>query len=267
MKIKILQMNTKNFWKKTAKLLKNVLNKLNEINSVLNKNKNIKNKNSQLINLSEEISKNNIKSNIDKISNVILKEFEDIIPLLKKEKPKKNNYFTKSTGDITSLFSKTKGNSNIDKKKNKSNEKQNNNQINKNNIKKKDIEINIIYSSQYEFYQNIFGDKFVKNNFKNIKLNINGKESSLVHEFKLKKGNNNIKMIIINKLTNLEYMFYECESLINIDELKFLDTSEVNNYSNMFNGIQSLINVKPLKNWKVSKSENFSFINVINYLI
>ena len=89
MKIKILQMNTKNFWKKTAKLLKNVLNKLNEINSVLNKNKNIKNKNSQLINLIEEISKNNIKSNIDKISNVILKEFEDIIPLIKKEKPKK----------------------------------------------------------------------------------------------------------------------------------------------------------------------------------
>ena len=142
-----------------------------------------------------------------------LKEFESIIPLIKGGETKNNNYLRKSTEDITSFFPAFKDNLNCDKKKNKNNEKQN---------KKKDIEINIIYSSQYECYQNIFGEKFVKNNFKNIKLNINGKESSLVHEFKLKKGKNNIKMIIMHKLTNLEYMFYECESLINIDELKFL---------------------------------------------
>ncbi len=98
-KIKKLENENKNitnehekFFGKTAQLLKNVLNKLNEINSMLNKNKNIKNKNSQLINLIEEISKNNIKSNIDIISKAILKKFESIIPLIKGGETKNNNY-------------------------------------------------------------------------------------------------------------------------------------------------------------------------------
>ena len=38
-------------------------------------------------------------------------------------------------------------------------------------------------------------------------------------------------MIIKNKLTNLEFMFYDCISLENIDELKYLDTKNVNNFS------------------------------------
>ena len=154
-KIKKLENENKNitnehekFLGKTAQLLKNVLNKLNEINSMLNKNKNIKNKNLQLINLIEEISKNNIKSNIDIISNAILKKFESIIPLIKGGETKNNNYLKKSTEDIRLFFPAFKDNLNCDKKKNKNNEKQN---------KKKDIEINIIYSSQYECYQNIFG--------------------------------------------------------------------------------------------------------------
>ena len=113
------------FFGKTAQLLKNVLNKLNEINSMLNKNKNIKNKNSLLINLIEEISKNNIKSNIDIISKTILKEFESIIPLIKGGETKNNNYLRKSTKDIRPLFPAFKDNLNCDKKKNKNNEKQN----------------------------------------------------------------------------------------------------------------------------------------------
>ena len=34
-----------------------------------------------------------------------------------------------------------------------------------------------------------------------------------------------IKLKIKNKIINLSYMFYECETLKNIDELKYLNTS------------------------------------------
>ena len=70
----------KKFLEKVAKLLKEILTKLNEINSVYNKNK--INKNTELLNLIEEITKKNIKSKFDNISNVILKEFETIIQQL-----------------------------------------------------------------------------------------------------------------------------------------------------------------------------------------
>ena len=80
------------------------------------------------------------------------------------------------------------------------------------NILQKDG-INLIYETEKEGNYNIFGEKFVENNKNNIELNINGNKSELVNKYKLKKGNNEIKMIIKNKITNLEYMFYECNKL------------------------------------------------------
>ena len=68
--------------------------------------------------------------------------------------------------------------------------------------------------------QQIFGYQFVKNNINNISLIINGKESKLVAEYDLNKGENNITLCIKNKLTNLSDMFAFCKTLYNIDELK-----------------------------------------------
>ena len=90
------------------------------------------------------------------------------------------------------------------------------NELDKN---KKDIyknEIKIIYETNKRGNYNIFGEKFVENNKNNIELNINGNKSDLVNKYKLKNGNNEIKMIIKNKITNLEYMFYECSKLKDI---------------------------------------------------
>ena len=42
-------------------------------------------------------------------------------------------------------------------------------------------------------------------------------------EYKLKMGNNNIKIIIKNKNINLQYMFDSCNNLKNIEELKYLN--------------------------------------------
>ena len=91
-----------------------------------------------------------------------------------------------------------------------------------NDIKKDKDEINLIYEVENEGNYNIFGEEFVKINKENIDLNINGKKNDLIDKYNLKKGENNIKMIIKNKITNLEKMFYKCNKLKNIDELNIL---------------------------------------------
>jgi len=68
--------------------------------------------------------------------------------------------------------------------------------------------INLIYETDEDSNGNIFGEKFVMNNKNNIELIINGIKSELISKYKLKKGINNIEIIIKNNLTNLECMFY-----------------------------------------------------------
>jgi len=129
-------------------------------------------------------------------------------------------------------------------------------EFNNYNINKK--EINLIYKTDKEGEEDIFGKKFVENNKNNIELIINGNRNDLISECKLKKGENNIKMIIKNKITNLEYMFEYCKSLNNIEELKYLDTKDINNFSYMFFGCSSLSDIKGLENWDVSNGKDFS---------
>ena len=118
-------------------------------------------------------------------------------------------------------------------------------------------EINLIYNTFCEGECQIFGDKFVEKNYNNIELNIKGDKSKLVSKYKLKKGNNNIKMIIKNKIKDLRYMFNKCNNLKNIDELKYLNVKYCNNFSYMFSGCKSLNDIKPLEKWNVSNGTNF----------
>ena len=106
----------------------------------------------------------------------------------------------------------------------------------------------------------IFGEKFVENNINKIDLIINGEKSKLVSKYKLKKGENNIKIIIKNNLTHLEDMFTGCESLIDITELEYLNTNNVNNFEGMFCGCSSLSDIKALENWNVSNGKNFGYM-------
>ena len=119
-------------------------------------------------------------------------------------------------------------------------------------------EINIVYKTDKEGKENIFGDKFVENNKNNIELIINGINNNLIKEYILEKGENNIKIIIKNKIVNLEYMFYNCKSLINIKELENLDTKDINNFESIFCKCSSLSDIKGLENWNVSNGNNFS---------
>ena len=119
-------------------------------------------------------------------------------------------------------------------------------------------EINLIYNTDVEDEYQIFGDEFVRKNNKNIELNINGNKSKLVNKYILKEGENNIKMIIKDKIKDLQHMFDSCENLPNIDELKYLNVKYCINFSYMFFDCSSLNDISPLENWIVTKGTNFS---------
>ena len=119
-------------------------------------------------------------------------------------------------------------------------------------------EINIINKTDKESEKDIFGKKFVENNKNNIELIINGNKSNLINKYRLGKGENKIKIIIKNKITNLEDMFDGCESLKNIEELKYLDTKDINNYSYMFFGCSLLSDIKGIEDWDVSNGNDFN---------
>ena len=122
--------------------------------------------------------------------------------------------------------------------------------------------INIIYKTDEEGEENIFGDEFVKNNKNNIELIINGNKNDLIERYKLREGENNIKIIIKNKITNLQKMFYDCKSLKNIKGLEYLDTKDVKNFGYMFLGCSSLSDTRGLENWNVSKGNDFSICSI-----
>ena len=126
-------------------------------------------------------------------------------------------------------------------------------------IRPKNI-INILYQKEEGEYGNyIFGKKFVENNKDNIQLVIDNKKLPLIEEYALKEGKNTIQMIILNKLTNLEYMFFGCKSLVNIDDLKYLDVSNVDNFSYIFYNC-SISDIKALEYWDVSRGQNFELL-------
>ena len=150
----------------------------------------------------------------------------------------------------------------------KNNNKKNNNYINfeeeeeimpnyaiPNNIKD---EINIKYFVKEKGNYNIFGEKFVNNNFENLNLIINDVPSKLVNKYQLNKGENTIKIIINDDLIDLSYMFSSCKCLKNINELKYLDVSNIKDFSYMFNDCSLLSSIKPLAKWNVSNCKWFS---------
>ena len=143
------------------------------------------------------------------------------------------------------------------KKENKSDKTKNNIISERIEIVKYKNEINLIYKANQGKHK-IFGKRFVENNKYNIKLDINGIESQLIDEFDLKEGDNIIKLIIKNNLTNLESMFNDCQELSNIEELKYLNTNHCTNFSYIFASCWRLSDIKSIVNWNVSNGTNFS---------
>ena len=110
-------------------------------------------------------------------------------------------------------------------------------------------EINLIYYVENDSICRLFGGNFVNNNKKNIELKISGKNIKLINKYELKEGEDIITLLVKNKLTNLIYMYDDCNNLKDNNELKYLNVNEVKNFRSIFIRFSSLANIKPLQNW------------------
>ena len=140
-------------------------------------------------------------------------------------------------------------------------ENNNNNVINKQN---EDITDEIIYKPNKDGKVRIFGEKFVKNNKQNCKIIYNNKEYELKEYINdIDKEYNNkdeikIKLKGINKVTNMSYMFYECNTLSSLPDISKWDTSKVTNMSYMFYDCNTLSSLPDISKWDTSKVTNMS---------
>ena len=105
----------------------------------------------------------------------------------------------------------------------------------------------------------IFGNEFVTNNKKNFKIFINNQEKEISEHLNIKnimnlKNSNSLELELkqINPVTNLSYMFSECNNLYSIENLSNLNTSKVTNMNNLFFGCSSLTFISDISNWDIS---------------
>ena len=119
-------------------------------------------------------------------------------------------------------------------------------------------EINInYYIFRNEENVRIFGSNFVKNNRNICKIIYDGNEYELqeslnLNQFKLKDNMLKIKLKNINQITNMSYMFCDCEFFASIPNISKWDTSHVTDMSYMFSGCQSLLTLPEISNFKTS---------------
>ena len=242
---------------RSMEIFKNIINQMNSIHSLLNLKKN--NKLNDLMN----IYPLNFDTLYNNLSNAINEEFKQLKNYLINNNINKNNYFEteiKCINDNSSSINSI----DISSLNYPRNVQINFNQMKVNLIKAKIEEyknrINIVYFATSKGNYDIFGEEFAINNKDNIELIINDKPKILISNCELKKGENNITIIIKNKLSNISHMFSGCDTLKDITELKYLDISNAKDFSSMFWGCLSLSDISALENWNVSKVYNFSYM-------
>ena len=106
---------------------------------------------------------------------------------------------------------------------------------------------------------NLFNDDFIKNNKDNCYLLIEGKKESLCSYWKLNKTDKKlleIKLIETKTITDMSYMFYDCNSLKNLPDISKWDTKNVNNMSYMFYDCNSLNNLPDISKWDTKNVTN-----------
>jgi len=106
-------------------------------------------------------------------------------------------------------------------------------------------EINIIYNIDniYDDSLEVFGSEFVENNKDNCKIIYENNEYELEECINLENNQKEkieIKLKGINKVTDMSYMFYECNALSSLPDISKWNTSKVTNISYMFYGCNSL---------------------------
>lgn len=185
----------------TFKIFKDIINKIHIIHSLIKFQTNHK-----LNNLKNNFTLNFEHLEIGEISNIIIEElniFESYI----RNGGNKKKLILKTEGENEKQKSNNEGENErrlFDKKDRKRDENKNFSKEKSNILPKIPIQnkclIKLIYFSKFEGENNIFGKKFVNNNKDNLELIINGIQIKLVSKYHLRKGNNNIRILIKKKI-------------------------------------------------------------------
>ena len=102
----------------------------------------------------------------------------------------------------------------------------------------------------------IFGKKFVDCYKRKVKIEINGKAKKLKKFYDNETSNIEeieVKLIGIDKITDMKYMFCGCSSLLSLPDISNWDTSKVTDMKYMFNGCSSLLSLPDISKWDTSK--------------
>ena len=221
-----------------------------EINKNILENYEIKNRNYQVLKNINEINDNNEiferLKNINKTTDIAdkIKEIIDLHIDIKK--------------DINSVDNKENKEENKEEKENKEN-----NIVSFKTIEGKYNQMTMIYNVKNLKKIRIYGNKFVKNNKSNCYLVIGEEKKELCEYLELnnnEKDTLEIKLIEIKPITNMSYLFYECNSLIILKDISNWDTKNVTNMSCMFYNCTSLIALKEISDWNTKNVTDMSYL-------
>ena len=143
-------------------------------------------------------------------------------------------------------------------------ENNNNDNIIKNFIS--DInEITIRYNINNDKKIKIFGKAFVENNKDKCHIMIDGNKIDLCEYIDLSKDFKKqeileLKLIGIQKVINMSYMFYCCSSLKDLSDISEWNTQNVTDMSEMFYYCSSLISLPDISKWDTQNVTNMNYM-------
>ena len=248
-KIDILNNNIKEI----VKILYNVSEYMEmyyKINYDIINNFNIQNKNYHVLQNLNSIINNIKKINIEEITddNNIENKFKKLLNIYKNMTNKKFEYEL-----INKESNKTIINNNIESENKKG------------IINSIIIEYEINNSNNKDNRIKLFDKKFIEKNKNNCKIIFENKAYEIMEYFDISHFNRNkdileIKLNIINTITNISYIFNECKSLLSLPNISELYTDNIKDMSYMFSWCTSLKSLPDISKWNTSEVINMRYM-------
>ena len=120
----------------------------------------------------------------------------------------------------------------------------------------------IKYKIKYKERIRLFGYKFIKENKNKCKLEANGIIEELKEYYENEQILNNeeveIKLIGINDITNISYMFYGCSTLIGFKDILKLNIKNIINMNSIFYGCSSLGKLPDISMWNTNSVKDMN---------
>ena len=121
-------------------------------------------------------------------------------------------------------------------------------------------EVTMVYSiTKHQTDLKIFGEEFVKNNCEKCKMVVDGEEEELKSYIPCKpfqeklKNKVKIKLLNINKIVDMSFIFHECKNLISCNDLSKWNTKKVKDMHKLFFGCSQLTKLPDLSFWSISQ--------------